>query len=246
VYFKEPNLPDRMAKGVLVDYRTPKKIIAALNEWGIETKLTCKEQSLYISVCGHPDMMIHHLSDKVFTCTENAASYYKNLMPNTQILPGTSVLDRNYPFDIAYNVARIGSYAFHLCNGYTEPVIQEYYDKIGVNFIPVKQGYSKCSVCIVTKKAIITADGGIERAAKQYGFDVLLIHEGLISLPGLSHGFIGGASGLISPDKLAFAGQIKTHIDYPQIKKFCCKHGVEVVSLSDEPLIDIGSIVPLF
>ena len=37
-----------------------------------------------------------------------------------------------------------------------------------INIINSNQGYSKCSICIVSENAIITEDSGIERLLKKY------------------------------------------------------------------------------
>jgi hypothetical protein len=63
-----------------------------------------------------------------------------------------------------------------------------------------------------------------------------------IELKGLDYGFIGGASGLISPNLLAFAGDITAHPDFDKIEKFLFKNGINIKILDDGPLMDIGTI----
>ena len=46
---------------------------------------------------------------------------------------------------------------------------------MGYEIINVKQGYAKCSICVVSDNAIITADKGIAKAAIQNRIDVLEI-----------------------------------------------------------------------
>ena len=58
--------------------------------------------------------------------------------------------------------------------------------------ISSRQGYSRCSVCVVSDNAIITADEGICRSAEAHGVDVLKIRPGYIDPPGFDYGFIGG------------------------------------------------------
>ena len=62
----------------------------------------------------------------------------------------------------------------------------------------------------------------------------------------MPYGFIGGASGLFDEGMLVFNGNIKTHPDYNNIKYFCTNHHVNIYSLHDGELEDIGSVIQLF
>ena len=119
-----------------------------------------------------------------------------------------------------------------------------YAQKQKYKIVNVNQGYTKCSVCKVSENAIITADQSIAKAAQAMGIDVLPICEGYISLPPFKHGFIGGASGLCNGLKtLYFCGNINLHKDADAIKAFCKNHNREIVSLSDEVLFDVGTLI---
>ena len=75
--------------------------------------------------------------------------------------------------------------------------------------------------------------------------DVLLIRQGYIELPGVDYGFIGGSSFKVNKNTLAFTGNIKLHPDYNNIKSFAHNHNVELLSLTENTMIDIGSIIPI-
>lgn len=243
-YMENPNLPSNEVKKVIIDYRTPHSVVKALHQYGIETLFTCKVDSLYNAIVGHSDLQIHHLGDKCFACTPEAVDFYGSLIADAQIIQGVHSLSSNYPEDIAYNIARIGKYAFHNLK-YTDRSICEYYEQIGVKIINVKQGYTKCNMCIVNENAVITSDMSVARVLDNYGFDVLLISQGNIKLTDFPYGFIGGATGLIAPNKLAFAGNLYRHPECGGIIDFCAKHNVQAVSLADCELTDIGSIIPI-
>lgn len=117
--------------------------------------------------------------------------------------------------------------------------------RAGLEQLPVKQGYSACSVALVDESAAITADRGLYRALTAQGFQVLLIQPGHIQLPGYDTGFIGGCCGKLAPDKLAFAGALSSHPDGEAIRLFLKSRGVEAVELRDAPLLDVGGILPL-
>lgn len=61
----------------------------------------------------------------------------------------------------------------------------------------------------------------------------------------MNYGFIGGCTGLISKSELAFFGDISKHPSYSDIKGFLDKKGKKIVILSDESLLDLGSLIPL-
>ena len=245
IYFKKPNTPNKCSGGVIVDYRIGEESINELNRLGIKALKSCQIPSLYDAVCGHPDMQIHHFGGNRFVCAPEAFEHYTKLLPDADIIKGSKPLTAAYPDDICYNAAAFGNYL--ICNTVSTTIeISSEYQRRGQTILNVKQGYSKCSICVVNDNAIITADEGIYKTALENKIDVLKISEGFISLKNMSYGFIGGATGLIAHDALAVNGDIKTHINSADIISFCKNHGVEVVSLKKGEIEDIGSILPIF
>lgn len=245
-FIKLPNLPHNKVKVVIVDYKTDSKTIKTLKELNIDVIKSCRCNGLNSAVDGHPDMQIHHLEDNKFICSPGCYDYYLNALKQYSAIlyKGSIRLTGNYPYDIAYNVASVGNFVF--CNKkYTDFNIYDYNINIGKKIIDIKQGYSKCSICIVSNSAIITSDKSIAVIAKENKIDVLLINEGHIELKPYNYGFIGGCSGLLSPSLLAFNGNIRKHPDYMQIKNFCVKYNVKTFSLSEDKLYDIGTIMPI-
>ena len=88
-----------------------------------------------------------------------------------------------------------------------------------------------------------TSDIGIAKKCDTYGIDVLLTDDSSIVLNGVSHGFIGGSAGLIAPSLLAVIGNLVYHKNFEEIEEFCGKYNVEIVSLHDGFIQDIGTIV---
>ena len=242
MFIDTPNLPNNKIKTALVDYRA-EDAIAALEKLGIRVYTTPKTNIAYPAVSGHPDMLFHHISATEAIVAPEVFEYFSRLFPHIKIISGKNKIGGTYPADVAYNVARINKRAF-LNVKYTDERILEYYKENCIELINVKQGYSKCSICIVSENAIITSDKKIALRSTEYGFDALCIREGYVKLKDFSYGFIGGASGLISGEILAFNGNIKKHPDYSDIKSFCRNHGVDVYSLHNKELEDIGSVIP--
>ena len=92
---------------------------------------------------------------------------------------------------------------------------------------------------------MITSDEGIYKEVIKYGIDCLLIEKGHIDLFELNYGFIGGCSFLLSSNKLVFLGNIRNHPDYDKIVDFVESKNKKLVSLSDDKLLDLGSVIPL-
>jgi dihydroorotate dehydrogenase len=114
---------------------------------------------------------MHHLgSEKIIYAPGTNTEFLDALKAyGFRLIEGKTVLSDSYPGNIAYNAARVGNYAIHNFR-YTDPLLKDMLEKTGVEFINVKQGYSKCSICIVDQNRIITSDKGIEKAAEKKGY----------------------------------------------------------------------------
>ncbi len=224
-----------------MDYRTEATTIDELHRLGASVFKTTPINSLYDEVKGHSDMQIHFIGKKAI-CAPEAYDYYKSFdFENIDIIPGTTALKSEYPYDIAYNVCSIGNYA--ICRpSYTAIEILSEYHNLKKEILNAKQGYAKCSICVVNNESAITADAGMYKLLKNNNFNVLKITEGYIELYKMK-GFIGGASGLINNTTLCFNGDLRTHPDCDNIISFCKNVEVDVISLNIGNLKDIGSIL---
>lgn len=149
-----------------------------------------------------------------------------------------------YPEDAQLNVCICGKYT--ICNKSIVPKeIAHNLTIRGYEVTDCRQGYAKCSVCVVDEEAIITADRGIEAAAKAVGLDILLIEPGFIALDGFDCGFIGGSAFKIAKSKLAFTGSLGRHPSRSKILSFLKAHEIEPVYLTERPIFDIGSGIPI-
>ena len=119
--------------------------------------------------------------------------------------------------------------------------VLDYAEERGYTLHLVKQGYAKCSTVVLGDSAVITADPSILAAVNTMGIDSLSISAGGVSLPGYDYGFLGGACGVFG-NRVFFCGALHKHPDGDAIAAFCCGHGFKMISLSNQPLFDIGSI----
>jgi len=230
-------------KGVLVDYRISQKSIDTLKALDYNIIKTIENKNVLPTLCGHPDIVVCKMSEFDYIVETTYRGIFENSL-NINIIIGKSILNPTYPYDIAYNSARVGDYLF--CNEkYTDIEIIQYCKTNNIKILNTKQGYAKCSICIVSDNAIITSDKNIFNLAEQNKIDVLLTDDRNIKLKGYKNGFIGGTTGLLENNLLAVNGNIKLHTNYKEIKIFCSKHNVEIISLSNEELEDVGSIIKL-
>ena len=145
---------------------------------------------------------------------------------------------KRYPQDAGLNICIVGDKL--ICNPDTAAVKPE-----GFKMIPVRQGYTKCSVCVVDENSIITQDIKISERATEAGMNVLYISKPFVRLEGFECGFIGGASFKLSKEKLAFTGVIKESSIRNTIEIFLRGRNIETVYLTEEEIFDIGSAIPL-
>lgn len=241
-----PFLPTDNIKTAMVDYRIGTEAEQALLELGIQLIKTVPCQELYPAIQGHPDIVVHPVGDNKLVVAPNVFDELKPVLSKKgfALTKGETWLYRNYPQNIAYNVLRVGSLAFHNTK-YTDKALLKEFEKQNIHLIHINQGYTKCSACVVNQNAIITSDRKLAKAAEANGIECLLIKPGGIFLEGMDYGFIGGSTGLLSQNIMAFTGSLDNIQDNYQIVDFLKRMGITVKILSTKQIFDIGSILPL-
>ena len=230
---------------VIADHRISTEAISTLKKYGFETIPLPPAEYLSGAVASHTDMLIFMGFGRLF-CHR---SYYEGnsvLIDRIVALSGLELAlsdeptGEKYPLDVLFNACLVGNRL--ICNEKTvSRLILEAARVLGCEIINVPQGYTKCSISVVSDNAIITADKAIAAACKGVGIDVLTVSEGHISLPPYDFGFIGGASGVCC-DKVYFCGSLDSHPDCERIKEFCEKHHKTAISLTNVELQDVGSL----
>ena len=245
-FLKTPFIPEGNVSLAVVDYRINKEIEASLTSLGIELIKTVRCQDLYEAVDGHPDMQLLHMGENRIILAPNVFDSMAPILEKKgfAVTKGATWLVRNYPGNIAYNILRMGNFAFHNTK-YTDAEVVKSLEKENVRLIHVSQGYTKCSTCILDSRTIITSDLKLSETVEKYGIESLLIKPGGIELKNLNYGFIGGASGLISEKHIAFTGNPKVLEDSSKLVEFLSNRGFEATMLWDERPVDYGSIIPL-
>lgn len=240
---QNPFIPQKQANLAVISGQASDEIISNLTNKGIEVIKTIKLGSLPSGIAYHPDLVLHPITTNTLVVAPEVFDYYtKKLQPyGLKIIKGKKRLEREYPNDIGYNIFRIGNHFIHK-KGYTDEIIKKYYEKTGISLINVTQGYTKCSIALVDHQSAITSDKNIAEKLSHVGYDILLVENGWIDLPGYGYGFIGGASGHISPKDMVFTGSLFNHPDRVKIEDFIKNKGIEIIYLSKEDIIDLGTV----
>lgn len=233
-------------KLAFVDYRITVEEHKNLSKYVDKIIFVPKNDNLYPAINGHPDIQLTLINEQdisLIVSKDIHSSFIDEIKSlNITFEYSTNFLKSEYPFDIPLNCLFMKDFLIHSLDNSDKKLLDLSKNKIKIN---VPQGYTKCSVVIVNDRALITSDKGIYNKLSSYDFDILLIYPGNIELPGLNYGFIGGCTGLIEKNKLAFYGNLDYHPQGDEIKAFLSKHQVEPIYLSNRPLIDRGSIFTL-
>lgn len=211
---------------------------------GFDLRILPACRSLGKGVDTHADLMLFPIGKKIFIYKDTADSLpalSAELCARGYELEQMSGAPRSeYPYDIGANCLSVGRFIIAKIK-YTDEKIKKYAESNGYTLVNVNQGYARCTACPVSENATVTADASIAKAAESCGIDTLRITGENVRLRGYPYGFIGGACGVFE-DKIFFTGDLYSHPDGKKIEEFCRFHGKSAVSLSDEPLCDVGSI----
>ncbi len=237
-----PLLPKKKAAAVIMQ-NTP-EANSTLRAFGISVLHPVPDPLLPEETADHADMLACAADTETAFLAPGQNALRQELESRGFACRETAPLGKSYPADVRLNVAvtedlAVGNFR------YADPHLTEHLKKLGKRLLHVRQGYAKCSLCFVTNEAFITEDAGIHAALLEAGRDVLLIRAGGVRLSRVHHGFFGGATGLIAPDRLAVSGDLQTLPDGERVVRFLEKYGVSPVSLRPGPVTDVGGILTI-
>ena len=241
-FLKNPNFPESKVTTVFsdIDDIALRSIFDDLSIIAINSH---ENTFLDQPVSKHADILCNYVGKSTFLVDKKQVELCRFIEDNN----GKSVIVENikspYPNDCLLNFADIGDYI--ICNKsiLTEEILEILPDKTIIN---VKQGYSKCSVCICGRNIIITDDKSVYNAVSQFdNINSILIEKGFVRISKYNYGFIGGCCGLVDKNLLLFNGDLSLHSDFDKIKKFLYDNDVNYIDIKGKPLTDIGSIIPI-
>lgn len=214
----------------------------SLNRLGYDTIPIADNPYIESRVSAHADLSLFFDGTTVFAADYLKTGNFCEKIKNSGIK--ISFIDvkqaEKYPDDCGMNICPFGNRYIYNPKTAAQCLI-EHLNRQGREGIECRQGYTRCSVCIVDSNSIITADTLIAKNCRKMGLEVLEILPGYIKLDGFEYGFIGGASINLEPELLAFTGTLEFHPQQDEILSFIESRGVEIEYLTRLPAFDIGS-----
>lgn len=188
----------------------------------------------------HSDIQCLRIDDTFFVA--NNCRKLKSIMQNLglNVIETENPIKKDYPDNIILNAVYTGN-KLYCKESALDNSVKKYCSKNNIEIINVNQGYTKCSTAVIRNK-FITADKGIFNALSDNGAEALLINSGNITLPGCDYGFIGGCC-FENNGTVFFTGDLNNHPDGKAIEEFIKKQKVNIKSLTDNELYDIGGFV---
>lgn len=243
-FIETPNLPTNKVSCVIMSDYIP-ELIQEMQNYGINVIIPDKLNNIAGTEAHHADMSICHISKNKFVIAQNNTGLINKLkLIDADIILTSNQICGKYPNITVLNVCIFGNNL--ICNTkHADNNIIDFCQNNHFKILHTNQGYSKCSSAVISNNALITADESIYNLCRKNQIDVLKISNEGIRLDGYNYGFIGGTCGLIDKYTLAFSGNIKLHKDYSNIKDFVKNYHIDLLSLSDNILYDIGGILPI-
>jgi hypothetical protein len=237
----EPLELRRMKRIAIINPSAGTGIVKGLRKLDIEPIPVDPAPELPASIAGHPDLQVFTLGGRLFCHPGISPGFMDRIGGRCEIIRCTTPLGPGTAGAIPYCVACTGAAAFHRTE-LTDAAVRQALGEEGLTVMHVRQGFARCSTVIVTPRRIITADRGILRTALEAGIDALQVSPGHVAIDGFRYGFLGGASGLCGSTVL-FTGTLDCHPDREAILRFIEEAGCSAHALSQDPVIDIGSIL---
>ncbi len=242
-FFEKPNLPSRAVKTLIVGKSYCENLQAPLSDLGVSVLSCPRNPFVDKRLASHTDLSVYHVGGGNFVLGPHLK---KSALADFLISKGAKLVFSEmkqgniYPKDANLCALNAGGVVFHNRGACDEAIRLNLSD-----FVHTVQGYCKCAVCMVTERAAISADPGMVKALEKRGIEVLHISPEGVALEGFAQGFIGGAAFKLSMDSLAFTGSLSKHPDRAGIEAFLSKHRVRPLFLTDDPVFDIGSAIPV-
>lgn len=234
-----PHLPKSKVRHIIIGEKYRDLLENALTVHNFEPIWLKSNPHVDERLSGHADLSAAHIGKSIIISEYlKPCEQIRNLI-SIEYTPNPK--QAIYPYDAGLNFCIIGDKLFFNPKTSNAAAV-----KSGCkHLIAVRQGYTKCSICVVDENSIITSDKHIAEKAETIGMDALYLPDPFIKLNGFDHGFIGGASFKISESELAFTGTIEDTNIKNKIESFLSERCIKPIYLIDKPIFDIGSAIPL-
>lgn len=239
-FVEKPHLPQGEVRQIIIGEKYKNVLENALFEQNIVPIWLKNNDFVDERLSGHCDLMAVHLGGNRLAAQSSVINNCK-LINNIELICTENPMQPEYPHDVGLNICIVGEKLIYNPKSANAQIISQF----GGTKLCCKQGYTKCSTCVVDENSIITSDNKIAAVVSATGMDVLQVSDKIVALDGFEHGFIGGASFKISRNKMAFTGVIADVCERSRIERFLNERDIAPVYLTNAPMFDIGSAIPI-
>ena len=223
---------------IITDNRIPPQAKEKLSEYG-EIINFSTDGITYDAISGHPDIFFCQVNNKLIIAPNLPDSYKYTLLKNSiPYIEGELPVEKKYPGTSRYNIVATNNYLIHNFR-YTDAVITNIGDNL--EMIHSGQGYTRCNLLPLRDDYFITSDLGINNILTGFGLKTFYIEPYDIVLPGMKHGFFGGACG-IHNNTVFITGALSNLKKGDELKTYLISLNYKIIELYNGPLFDGGSI----
>ena len=225
---------------IIIDSRMRNEEKEYLKKYGELIEIECQD-CVYDEISAHPDIFFCKINDQIFQAPN------LKLEKQLKTQKGSSSVGKQYPDDVKYNICQIGKKIIHNFK-YTDSLVNDYINSIGIEKINIKQGYTKCSIAVTSENSCITSDEGIYKTLQKENIDVLLLRDEIIHLQDKNknitnmNGFIGGSSCIIDNKFILFGDSDKLN-SKSKLVDFLNKQKLELIDFKNLEIIDYGGVI---
>lgn len=224
---------------IIADKRIPAEALDKLSNYG-EVIDFATENIVYDSISGHPDIFFSQVVGQLIIAP-NLPDFYKTILRDLKLpyKEGEFPVGAKHPETAGYNVVCTNTYLIHNFR-YTDPVITRTGEDL--ELIHVNQGYTRCNLLPLKNDHFITSDESVFKTFNYLKLNILYVSTKDILLPGKTHGFLGGACGIVD-DKIFIIGSLKHHSNGKKVTDYLTGLKYQVIELYEGPLFDGGSLI---
>ena len=225
---------------IIIDSRMRNEEKEYLKKYGELIEIECQD-CVYDEISAHTDIFFCKINDQIFQAPN------LKLEKQLKTQKGSSSVGKQYPDDVKYNICQIGKKIIHNFK-YTDSLVNDYINSIGLEKINIKQGYTKCSIAVTSENSCITSDEGIYKTLQKENIDVLLLRDEIIHLQDKNknitnmNGFIGGSSCIIDNKFILFGDSDKLN-SKSKLVDFLNKQKLELIDFKNLEIIDYGGVI---
>lgn len=224
---------------VIADSRMPEKAKKQLARIAQPLWLE-PNKKVYPSISAHPDIFFCQ-HPKMLIAAPEISEIKKKELDSAKInwISGDKNPGTKYPETAVYNAVALSKLLIHNIKHTDRKIIEQYNPN---EYLTVNQGYTRCNLISLDEQHFICSDKSISQQLKSINKSVLYIEPNQIKLTGHKHGFFGGSCG-ICQQQLILCGNPEYLKEYESLLRFTYNAGYQIVSLSNEVLTDVGSML---